>query len=63
VRGSWGDEPSPFVTRLLHRDQRTSRADADQAPEGDRARRGADGELLTCAPAEVLPMAQRYFLF
>jgi urease subunit alpha len=22
----------------------------------------ADGELLTCAPAEVLPMAQRYFL-
>ncbi len=23
----------------------------------------ADGMLLTCAPAEVLPMAQRYFLF
>jgi len=23
----------------------------------------ADGTLLTCAPAEVLPMAQRYFLF
>jgi urease subunit alpha len=23
----------------------------------------ADGELLTCAPADVLPMAQRYFLF
>ncbi|MEM9012365.1 MAG: urease subunit alpha [Pseudomonadota bacterium] len=23
----------------------------------------ADGELLTCPPAEVLPMAQRYFLF
>ena len=23
----------------------------------------ADGELLTCAPSEVLPMAQRYFLF
>jgi urease subunit alpha len=22
----------------------------------------ANGELLTCAPAEVLPMAQRYFL-
>jgi urease subunit alpha len=22
----------------------------------------ADGELLTCEPAEVLPMAQRYFL-
>ena len=23
----------------------------------------ADGELLTCAPAKSLPMAQRYFLF
>jgi len=23
----------------------------------------ADGELLTCAPADILPMAQRYFLF
>ena len=23
----------------------------------------ADGELLACEPATVLPMAQRYFLF
>jgi len=23
----------------------------------------ADGMLLTCEPASVLPMAQRYFLF
>jgi urease subunit alpha len=23
----------------------------------------ADGALLTCEPASVLPMAQRYFLF
>ena len=23
----------------------------------------ADGELLTCQPAEVLPLAQRYFMF
>jgi urease subunit alpha len=23
----------------------------------------ADGEALTCEPASVLPMAQRYFLF
>jgi urease subunit alpha len=22
-----------------------------------------DGELITCEPAEVVPMAQRYFLF
>ena len=23
----------------------------------------ADGEILACEPAKVLPMAQRYFLF
>jgi urease subunit alpha len=23
----------------------------------------ADGELLTCQPADTLPMAQRYFMF
>ncbi|VAW19970.1 Urease alpha subunit [hydrothermal vent metagenome] len=23
----------------------------------------ADGELLTCEPAKVLPMAQRYFMY
>jgi urease subunit alpha len=23
----------------------------------------ADGHLLTCEPAKLLPMAQRYFLF
>jgi len=23
----------------------------------------ADGQLLTCEPARVLPLAQRYFLF
>lgn len=23
----------------------------------------ADGEILTCEPADILPMAQRYFLF
>jgi urease subunit alpha len=23
----------------------------------------ADGQLMTCEPASVLPMAQRYFLF
>jgi urease subunit alpha len=23
----------------------------------------ADGELMTCEPAKVLPLAQRYFLF
>lgn len=37
----------------------TPRIDVD--PETYEVR--ADGELLTCEPAEVLPMAQRYFLF
>src|SRR5712672_279772 len=37
----------------------TPRIDVD--PETYEVR--ADGELLTCAPAETLPMAQRYFLF
>jgi urease subunit alpha len=23
----------------------------------------ADGQLLTCEPAKILPLAQRYFLF
>ncbi len=35
--------------------------DIDVDPETYEVR--ADGELLTCEPAEVLPMAQRYFLF
>ena len=36
-------------------------ADIDVDPETYEVR--ADGELLTCEPATVLPMAQRYFLF
>ena len=35
--------------------------DIDVDPETYEVR--ADGELLTCEPATVLPMAQRYFLF
>ncbi len=35
--------------------------DIDVDPETYEVR--ADGQLLTCEPAEVLPMAQRYFLF
>src|SRR5207244_2925694 len=31
--------------------------------DADTYRVWADGELLTCEPAKVLPMAQRYFLF
>jgi urease subunit alpha len=43
---------------MIHNDA-TPRIDVD--PETYEVR--ADGELLTCEPAEVLPMAQRYFLF
>ena len=37
----------------------TPKIDVDPETYEDRA----DGELLTCEPATVLPMAQRYFLF
>jgi urease subunit alpha len=43
---------------LVHND-RTPKIEVD--PQTYEVR--ADGELLTCAPADVLPMAQRYFLF
>jgi urease subunit alpha len=43
---------------MIHNDA-TPKVEVD--PETYEVR--ADGELLTCAPAEVLPMAQRYFLF
>jgi urease subunit alpha len=43
---------------MVH-NQATPRIEVD--PETYEVR--ADGELLTCEPADVLPMAQRYFLF
>src|SRR3977135_2409185 len=45
-------------TRLVH-----NGATPDIAVDPETYEVTADGELLTCAPAEVLPMAQRYFLF
>jgi urease subunit alpha len=39
----------------------TATPDIEVHPETYEVR--ANGELLTCEPAEVLPMAQRYFLF
>jgi urease subunit alpha len=38
-------------------------ATPDIKVDPDTYRVWADGELLTCQPAKVLPMAQRYFLF
>src|ERR1041385_4069085 len=43
---------------MIHND---ATPDIEVDPEPYEVR--ADGELLTCAPAEVLPMAQRYFMF
>src|SRR5947207_3888702 len=43
---------------MIHND---ATPDIEVDPETYEVR--ADGELLTCAPAEVLPLAQRYFLF
>ena len=45
-------------TNMLHNDA-TPNIEVD--PETYEVR--ADGELLTCEPADVLPLAQRYFLF
>jgi urease subunit alpha len=45
-------------TSMIHNDA-TPQLEVD--PETYEVR--ADGELLTCEPAEILPMAQRYFLF
>ncbi len=45
--------------RDMRHNAATPRIDVD--PETYEVR--ADGELLTCEPASVLPMAQRYFLF
>jgi len=43
---------------MIHNDA-TPRIEVD--PETYEVR--ADGELLTCEPAAVLPLAQRYFMF
>ena len=43
---------------MVHNDYRPH---IDVDPETYEVR--ADGEMLVCEPAEVLPMAQRYFLF
>jgi urease subunit alpha len=45
-------------TDLIHNDYLP---DIDVDPQTYQVK--ADGELLWCEPADVLPMAQRYFLF
>ncbi len=43
---------------MIHND---ATPDVEVDPETYEVR--ANGELLTCEPADVLPMAQKYFLF
>ena len=60
-RSSWSPvENTRGISKksMIHND---ATPDIEVDPETYEVR--ADGELLTCAPAEVLPMAQRYFLF
>jgi urease subunit alpha len=67
IRGALGLAKDVVAVRGT-RDHRQARHGAEQRlpkvevnPETYEVR--ADGELLTCEPASVLPMAQRYFLF
>ena len=58
--------PAVAVNRCRHvakKDLPHNDATPDIRVDPDTYRVWADGELLTCEPAKVLPMAQRYFLF
>ena len=51
-------------TRTLgKRDMRLNTATPEISVDPQTYQVHADGRLLTCEPASVLPMAQRYFLF
>jgi urease subunit alpha len=49
--------------KIAKKDLPHNSATPDIKVDPDTYRVWADGELLTCEPAKVLPMAQRYFLF
>jgi len=49
--------------KIGKKDLPNNTATPDIKVDPDTYRVWADGELLTCEPAKVLPMAQRYFLF
>jgi urease subunit alpha len=71
LRGDIGDELG-LRKRLAAVQELPRREEARHGPQRLRAGDGdrpadvhvrADGQLLTCEPATVLPLAQRYFLF
>ncbi|HEY9623579.1 MAG TPA: urease subunit alpha [Crinalium sp.] len=51
------------IRKLTKRDMKLNDATPRMEVDPETYEVRADGELLTCAPATVLPMAQRYFLF
>ena len=59
--GRWS--PWRNAGRSARKTCRNNTATPEIKVDPDTYRVWADGELLTCEPAKVLPMAQRYFLF
>jgi len=55
--------PSRYPWRPLQEEHDPQRRHAENRGRSRTYEVRADGELLTCAPAEVLPMAQRYFMY
>jgi urease subunit alpha len=51
------------IRKLSKRDMKLNDAMPQMEVDSETYEVRADGELLTCEPATVLPMAQRYFLF
>ncbi len=51
------------IRKLTKRDMKLNDAMPQMEVDSETYEVRADGELLTCEPATVLPMAQRYFLF
>lgn len=55
--------PVSGIRSLTKRDMKLNDAMPQMEVDAETYEVRADGELLTCEPATVLPMAQRYFLF
>ena len=55
--------PVSGIRTLSKRDMKLNDAMPQMEVDAETYQVRADGELLTCEPATVLPMAQRYFLF
>jgi urease subunit alpha len=55
--------PVSNIRQLTKKDMKLNDATPHMEVDPETYEVRADGELLTCEPATVLPMAQRYFLF